>query len=357
MKIHLIIATFTLFSNGTDVMAKEMIAEKNLEKVYYLAGGGNVKTAMEKMALIDLATLTPQELKSRKKFIDRFGTKEANPQLLGPSLVNELTRIFQTYWHKVLLQELSQEDGHHFLFKEIAPLVTRLGGSIGDFSELEFDRVAKFLTLKLKEVGYFSIIGNVSPHLNFMAWKSEKTIPYSVVLGDGQVQKVNVILMNDFVSLGWAAYATFDKLYVGGWVGDAALHCVASAYDLKSENFRISFLSHEARHFADIKKYPSLKSVDLEYRAKLNELFLSKKSYASLMKKFLLEQGDNRENPHSYASFIMIKNLSKKLATTLTIDSFLLTDRNLVRNYSAELLSEHTEKLNASKPLEIQSAL
>lgn len=326
-------------------MAKEMVEEKNLDLVYYLALDGNVKAAMEKLNSIDPAILDPTELETRKKYLARFGKNHIVGVRKNGALKDELISIFQEYWDNVLLQKLTQEEGYHFLFERLTPVVKRLGGVIDKFSEKEYDRVAAFLTKRLKDQGYFAQIGGVSPHLNLMIWRTEKTKTYRVDLGNGHIQKVDVVLMSGFESLGWAAYATFDKLYIGGWVGENLLYCVSSAYDLKSENFKVSFLAHEARHFADKKDFPKLKSVDLEYRAKLNELMLADKSFESLFRKFLLEQKENPNNPHSYASFQIIRNLSKKLSKSISLESVTSVDKKMVQKFSTELLKEHTAKL------------
>ena len=42
--------------------------------------------------------------------------------------------------------------------------------------------------------------------------------------------------------------------------------------DRTSETFLVSYLKHEARHFADTLDFPNLSGADLEYRAKLTEL-------------------------------------------------------------------------------------
>ena len=81
--------------------------------------------------------------------------------------------------------------------------------------------------------------------------------------------------MEDFATLGWMEYATLGAHHPGGWTEEEGIYCVKKAYDVNSENFKISYLTHEARHFADKKLWPDLKSADLEYRAKLTELNLA----------------------------------------------------------------------------------
>lgn len=330
---------------GGTTMAKEKVNEENLDPVYFLALDGNVKAAMQKLNSIDPKTLSAVELVTRRKYLERFGKDPSPNHPAGPDLISELIGIYRSYWDLVLLQKLNQNDGYNYLFDRLVPIVQRLGGSAGKFSEEEYDRVADFLTLKLKKTGYYSKIGSVKPHLNFMAWKKETTKPFEVELGDGEIEKVDVVLMEDFVSLGWAAYATFDKMHVGGWVGEHALYCVASSYDLQSEEFKVSFLAHEARHFSDKRKFKNLSSSDLEYRAKLNEVFLADQSYEGLMRKFILEQRDNPENPHSHASYRLVAGLSKKLDKKLDLQTLPAFKKKDIQRFARELLSEDTSRL------------
>lgn len=339
------IATFMI--DGTAV-AMEKLREENLDPVYFLALDGNVKAAMEKLDSIEPKKLTQVELATRRKYLERFGADARPTHTIGPGLVDELTGIYRSYWDMVLLRKMNQREGNQYLFSKLVQIVRRLGGKAGAFSEEEYDRIGEFLTSKLQETGYFAKIGNVKPHMNFMAWKKETTKPFEVDLGDGEREKVDVVLMRDFVSLGWAGYATFDKMHVGGWVGDHALYCVASSYDLESEDFKVSFLAHEARHFSDKRKFKSLSSADLEYRAKLNEIFLAEKSFEILLRKFSLEQRNNPENPHSYASFRLINGVSQKLGRRVELSELSALNKMRVQKAARELLFEDTQWLGSS---------
>ena len=109
-----------------------------------------------------------------------------------------------------------------------------------------------------------------------MVWKTEKDTIYKIKY-DGKITSVKVYNIDKFITLGWEQYATLGRHYPRGWATSDALYCFADAYDLKSENFLISFINHEGRHFADYKLFPKLKGIgaaDLEYRAKLTELSL-----------------------------------------------------------------------------------
>src|SRR4029077_9164441 len=60
--------------------------------------------------------------------------------------------------------------------------------------------------------------------------------------------------------------------HTDGWATAMTLYAVRSAYDIESESFRVSYLAHEAQHFADYGRFPKLARPEREYRAKLTEL-------------------------------------------------------------------------------------
>jgi hypothetical protein len=119
--------------------------------------------------------------------------------------------------------------------------------------------------------------------------------------------------MDDFITVGWEEYATLGIAYPGGWSTREALFCVRKAYDLKSEDFLISYLCHEGRHFMDYKLFPRLTSADLEYRAKLTELSLLKEELIETIELFINNANYESENGHSVANYCVIRDLSKAL--------------------------------------------
>ena len=125
--------------------------------------------------------------------------------------------------------------------------------------------------------------------------------------------KVPVVMMKDFISLGWIQFATLGRHYPGGWATKDTLFCVRQAYDLDSENFQISYLAHEGRHLDDYQLFPELKSPDLEYRAKLTELSLADESLFDLLSFFMHQSNKASKNPHQFANYCLIRDLSQHL--------------------------------------------
>ncbi len=100
----------------------------------------------------------------------------------------------------------------------------------------------------------------------------------------------------------WMDYLTFGKYGTGGWASeDGTIQCIESAYDFESEKFTVSLLKHEAQHAKDLKEYPDITPAELEYRAKLVELYYS--SDWELLGKFLkTADADKVNDSHAMAS-------------------------------------------------------
>lgn len=124
---------------------------------------------------------------------------------------------------------------------------------------------------------------------------------------------VKVVFMDSVMSNGWEGFATLDTYYPGGWATNDALYCAHDSYDLASEDFRISYLKHEGKHFADYKRFPKLESPDLEYRAKLVELSAAESSLPGLIQFFLQNSAYDATNPHANANFCVMRDLSRTL--------------------------------------------
>ena len=131
------------------------------------------------------------------------------------------------------------------------------------------------------------------------------------------------------------------------------LYCVAECYDLKrledDVEFQVSLLKHEAQHFADLADFPELKGTDLEYRAKLVELIY----YTSIEDRFthFFREADNdASNPHTYASYRILKDLSKQVFDEPYVQDenrWQVIDYNVVIEKARQLLAENSRSLRA----------
>lgn len=120
--------------------------------------------------------------------------------------------------------------------------------------------------------------------------------------------------LDGFVSFGWAGYATCNRYHTAGWATDTALFAVKSAYgNLASEDFKVSYLAHESRHFSDKRRFPKLEAPELEYRAKLTELALARQTLYDLVTTFARRGGSDRADPHGFANRRVTKDLSREI--------------------------------------------
>ena len=122
------------------------------------------------------------------------------------------------------------------------------------------------------------------------------------------------------------------------------LFCVTPAYDLDSETFKTSYLSHEGRHFADYKKFPKLDQPELEYRGKLTELTLANETIYKLVEKFRSGGKNSRKSPHAFANYHVYKNLSFAISYGKEIDWSNVSVKTIQEN-ARKLLDQNTTAL------------
>ena len=143
-------------------------------------------------------------------------------------------------------------------------------------------------------------------------WKPQELRQYRVDLQDRRIE-TQVVFLDNFASFGWSGYATCDRFHTGEWATKTALCGLKSAYDIESEDFRVNYLARESRHFSDYRRFPKLEQSELEYRAKLTKLDLTKKSTHNLIITFARRAGQDRSSPHKFANYWVAKHLSKAL--------------------------------------------
>ena len=154
----------------------------------------------------------------------------------------------------------------------------------------------------LKKEGFHSLQGRTGLLRELMIWSKQEEKLMRVALPEGE-HDVKVVLLDGFKSFGWGEYATCGRASTGGWATADALFAVVARYtSLDHEEFRVTFLGHEAQHFADKIRFKNLKSWELEYRAKLTELARADTTRAKVVGKFIDDQGDDPASPHSYAN-------------------------------------------------------
>lgn len=255
--------------------------------------------------------LQRQELHSlRQNFINRFVKCRPAQVRSSDPLVKELISIYHNYYRASLLKTKSKGLCEKQLLKELMSLSLKYALPQAQ----TIDELSESFIRELKERGYHSLFGRVLPFYSLMIWRHESIKTYNVALPT-QKQKVRVAFMKHFLEHSWLSFATFGRYGVGGWAGKKGLYCVKSKYRLASETFRVHYLIHEAQHFADYKHFPKLVQDDLEYRAKLAELAMSKRP-KKFYERLALEADSDSTSPHSFAAYHIVQEIDEGLSST-----------------------------------------
>jgi hypothetical protein len=265
--------------------------------------------ASKLLAAIDGARLSTEDRRVQACMRERLGTAPvAASTALGDAFLAEVLVAYQAYWRSSFRREAAASDNEAGLLAALnRSLAAERVAPVDNLDELE-----TVLAQRIEAHGWHSLHGVTAPLREFMLWKTQTPTHYDIALPAGR-QAVTVVFLDDFASLGWAAYATCDRAHTGGWTGSDRLYAVRAAYDLDSENFRVSYLAHEAQHFADNAAHPGLEQPELEYRAKLTELALADTTQRELLDGFAGNISDDRAIPHSFANGRVVADLRRQL--------------------------------------------
>ena len=298
---------------------------------------------------IDLFASEPDD-RGSMMLVDRF-ERRFNDRTDGLDLtriespaVTEIAELFQSYWLDALMQSAPLDELEGRLKGRLDNLLVEHDfASALDDEDTLFENVEAFIRAE----GYFAQSGRTPPLLDLMIWTSNDKVIESVELTDGTYE-VELNYIDEFVSYGWSNFAAFGMASTGGWAKKDGLYCICRHYDLDSERFKLSFLKHEARHYADFELYPELQPADLEYRGKLTELAYSEEATYGLLKQFT--GGANRvENaPHPLANWYVVEGLAE-----LLLDGKLPADasgweavpKEQIRQAARRLLEDHDSTL------------
>jgi len=284
------------------------------DDAYDAAFSGDVKKALEIVDSFADSDLTTEQLAAKKLFHSRFGAEVA--VFSGESeLVNTIMNFYQAYWKKLLLKITPADQALNELAMNIISYIYAnhlkdTGVTIEELQNLE--NLGKHLTELLLKDGYHAKLGQTGQAMDIMLWKQEERQHYSVDLPETKTD-IQVVFLKDMVTLGWIGYSTLDKYNVGGWAVGTDIFCPGDQYDRSSAHFRVNLLAHEAQHCADYQSYPKLTQTDLEYRAKLAELSAADETVYDVIGRLMDGQSDNRESAHSFASYCLVRELSRNI--------------------------------------------
>ena len=263
--------------------------------------------------------------------------------------VREIAELFQTYWLDALMQTAALDALEASLKNRLDAILTERGFASALDDE---DTLLENVEALIRREGLYAQSGRTPPLLDLMIWTSNEKAVESVELTDG-TYNVELNYIDDFVSYGWSNFAAFGMASTGGWAKKDGLYCICRYYDLDSERFKLSFLKHEARHYADYDLYPELQPADLEYRGKLTELAYSEEGIYRLLEQFT-EAANLVENaPHPLANWYVVEGLSRHLlegAHPASASAWEAIPKEQIRQAARRLLEEHDGMLADSGP-------
>ena len=351
MKVHFVLATSTMLMS-----MPTHCADETLGPVYDAALAGDGVQAIAALSSIDANTLDSKDA-ARAACIRNALLAPPQPETLPP-VSNRILLAYRTYWQESMMRSATREAAEAQLKHQLDAILParRPASASKDNLETASDRAKQ----AVEHDGLFALTGVTSPYYELAIWKTQSKRTYTVALHDGRV-KTQVVFLDDFVSFGWAGFVTCDRYHTGGWATKTALFAVRSAYDLDSEDFRVSYLAHESRHFSDYRRFPKLAQPELEYRAKLTELTLAEASAHGLITTFARRAGQDRSSPHNFANYWVAKNLSKVLfKSEVPIDDasrWEAVPTRDIRSAAKQLLAANDASLMKKEPRSVERFL
>jgi hypothetical protein len=271
---------------------------------------GDAVRAREALRTAPAEAFSDKDAAYRDCMIERFG-RDSPPPLAADEhdpVVGAILAMYREYWHAALMKP-SRRDA------EGDSLKRRLASFLGDAdAAASWDEIEKRIDDRLLERGVHAQLGNTPPLRELMIWRKQDSKMHKVALPEG-AHDVRVDTLDDFVALGWSAYARCDRGSNGGWVGEDRIYAVAPAFTREDgpDAFNASLLGHETQHFADMERFPGLADWELEYRAKLTELWTARQTLPKILDRFEGSQSDDRSSPHTYANKRVLNDVRTQL--------------------------------------------
>lgn len=289
-----------------------VVHKKNLQGFYVK---GQLREAMDYLSKV------PELRNLYEKYVAVFEQDEKVSRTENQWL-DDLDQIYQNYYKAIFYYHKPQEEAERTLFKS-------LWDYCGSKSALPVDEsIEEEIEKRVKALGYHFIGGKTSGYYGPYIWRNSTKETYDVTLPDGN-ESYSIVMMDGFVSRSWMDFISFGMTGTGGWSGkDGLIYCVRQVYDVESDEFKISFLKHEAQHAVDMRSYPRMESVDLEYRAKLVELMYwpNDKQIKAILKE---ADESSPNNAHAMASHKIISGLSQHIFDREYVEDTTLWENHL----------------------------
>lgn len=314
-------------------------------KIYPLAIQGDIKESLAILDSISDDSLSYSQKRIKSLYIQRFRNQNIE-DLTENKKVNQFIAIFQRYWINSLMKNEAQQELDSKLEKNLVDFLMKQNPSISiDALEKE---IKEYSEQFLKKQGFYSNAFGRTAHLyDLFIWEENDLQEFEVKLITNSI-KVHVNIMTESILKGWVGYATFNRSHAGGWTTREALYVFMNTYDQSSENFKISYLSHEGQHFQDYIDFPKLTGRDLEYRAKLVELILLEDSFWQKLESFIQHAAPILDQPHPFANHTIISHLSKEFFQNTyekDMKKWKAIGLEKIKNKCEQLLDSHTKTL------------
>jgi hypothetical protein len=283
----------------------------SFDKLYSFAIQEDVKKIIESLKVIPEDSLNSDQKEIKKKYFSRFVTQtEKFDYKTHDSLIINILTIFHNYWTDVLMKNKSVKKSENINRPLLMSIIKNYLGTKGEITSSNDFNLD--LANILRKNSYYSRIDRTGNILDLIIWTKQSKETYSINMAD-TIVNVPVIFIDTPITLGWEGYATFDHYYPGGWTSADSLYCITKDYDITSEKFRVSYLTHETQHLIDSKIYFGYSRWLAEYRAKLAELSVAEKTVYNLINFFIVDSKNDSHLTHPYGEYRVISDLSREI--------------------------------------------
>ena len=234
------------------------------------------------------------------------GNGEDPPVIATPPLVSRVVTRYRSYWSEAIARPAERDLLLNALWAD-------LRRALALRPRTRIERVERRLGDTLATLGLQSLRGRTGVLRELMVWTGQRDTTYTIALPAGQ-QRVRVVFLDGFVSLGWSNYITCDHAGTSGWTKPDGLFVVVPNYrSTTNEEFRVNFLAHEGQHFSDAVQFPALRPWEKEYRAKLVELAVADSTLRRTLEAFEHSQGSDSTDAHAYANQQVLADLRRRV--------------------------------------------
>ena len=292
-----------------------------------LVNQGKVRQIMEYLSQL------PEEAEFLQDYV-RIYEKEDYPPLGKEEGLEDILLCYQKYYREVFYLEEPEPECRERLRLRLLEQFPHASRELDIFA-LEDGPLQELLT----EKGLFIKTGPIGGYMSPFIWKKSEPKTYQVELPEG-VQECTFLFAEDFIFLGWWWYVSMTLHRAGAWVGDdGIITCDWRSYDLESEDFNISMLKHEAQHVMDLRRWPTISSAALEYRAYLMELIYYE-TENRLIHFHNSGSPDDPGNEYAYAAYYVCYDFYQHFL----VDDFAELSIPEIQAYARELFRLSTEK-------------